>query len=77
MNNFNYNNLLNVPMEKWSEHGVKLLSCSANSDGTVNSFRAIINKRKVYGYRKHEFVNGAFTGKKSFVVDGFKKILDF
>lgn len=68
---FDCNTLLNIPMEKWSEHGVRILSCSANSNGTVNSFRAIINKRKVYGYRKHEFVNGAFTREQGFVVNDF------
>lgn len=67
MNNFD--KLLDVPMEQWREWGVKLLAASANSNGKVNSFFAKVKGREVYGYRKHEFINGAFTGKQSFIVE--------
>lgn len=56
------NQLINTPFEQWPIH---LKAVSANANGRVNSFLT----SKYYGYRKHEFVNGAFTGKQWFVVE--------
>lgn len=61
--------LLTVPMEEWGRHGIILSAASCNSDGMVNSFFAKVSGQKWYGYRKHEYVNGAFTGKQCFVVE--------
>lgn len=61
--------LLNVPMEQWAKYGVKLSAASCNGDGKVNSFLATVSGQKWYGYRKHEFVNGAFTGKQCFAIE--------
>ncbi len=73
MKTIDFNSLLDVPMEKWHGLGVKTTAVSATSNGLVNSFIATVNGRKVYGYRKHEFINGEFTGKQSFIVENFNK----
>lgn len=64
-----FNSLLNVPMEKWLERGVKIKSCSANSGGLINSCFAIMRQTRYYVFRKHECINGQFTGKQSFIVE--------
>ena len=50
----NWDSLLNVPLEKWRDHGVNLCACSFRSDGTVTSFIAKVrgSSTKWYGWRK-------------------------
>lgn len=61
--------LLNTPLERWNERGLTTSAASTNSDGMVNSFLGRFQGRRIYGHRKHEFRDGAFTGKESFVVE--------
>lgn len=61
---FDYNSLLVVPMEQWHNHGINLKAASIDGAGHVTSFLT----SKLYGSRKYEFVNGAFTGKSWFIV---------
>lgn len=60
------NTLLDVPFERWSENGISLKAVSANANGIVQSG---ILKDKTYFFRKHEFIDGAFTGKAWFVLE--------
>lgn len=62
------NTLLATPMEQWHSAGIPLLACSANADGLVNSFITRLAGQRWHGWRKHEYVNGAFTGRQSFEV---------
>jgi hypothetical protein len=48
------NKLLNVPFEKWHEHGVRLAAVSANANGIVNSGLIRISKKG----RKHFYRSG-------------------
>ena len=64
-----FNLLLPVPMEQWRHDGVKLSACSASGNGLVNSFFARYAGVDYYGFRKHELVNGKFTGKEWFEVE--------
>ena len=61
-----WNSLLDVPSTKWPIH---FLAYSAGATGLVNSFLAKVRGRKIYGHRKHEFIDGRFTGKQWFVVE--------
>jgi hypothetical protein len=63
------NALADTPMEQWHKAGLPIQACSANADGIVNSFICKVRGRRYYGHRKHEFVNGAFTGRSWFVVE--------
>jgi len=73
----NLDHLLNIPSEDWRKHGVITSAVSTNSDGLVNSFIGTISKgrkskgKKVYGYRKQEFLNGVFTDNQKFVIEDF------
>lgn len=60
--------MLNKPSEKWKAKGFNLSAFSSNSDGLINSFIAKTSKGKIYGVRKHEFLNGKFTGKQWFEI---------
>ena len=60
------NSLINTPFEEWHSKGISLKAVSANSSGMVNS--GIIKTNGMHFFRKHEYVNGAFTGKSEFVL---------
>lgn len=63
------NRLADIPMEQWHANGLPTKAVSANANGMVNSFIAVIRGQRFYGHRKHEFINGAFTGKSWFEVE--------
>lgn len=72
MKTINWDEMLNIPIEQWRGNGIKLLAASCNSDGEVNSFIAMVNKQRVYGYRKREHLgppNYTLTGKEKFVLE--------
>jgi hypothetical protein len=60
------NSLINTPLEEWYSKGVSLKTASTNASGLVNS--GIIKTNGMHFFRKHEYVNGAFTGKSVFVL---------
>lgn len=70
-NPMDWNILLNVPFEQWRKHvpHLRLSACSFNGDGMVNSFLGKFRGRRIYGYRKHEFKDGVFTGKCWFEIE--------
>lgn len=62
--------LLNVPPERWQDHGVRLLAMSSGGNMLVNSFIASIRGKRFYGFRKHEIrPDYTFTGKQWFEVE--------
>ena len=54
----------NTPVELWPRN-IKLKAVSTNAHGIANS--GILNNG-TYFFRKHEFLNGAFTGQSEFVI---------
>lgn len=61
---FLLNSLKNTPIEQWPSN-IRLKAVSANSSGIVNSG---ILSNGAHFFRKHEFVDGSFTGQSEFVL---------
>lgn len=49
----NWNKLFNIPVEAWGLLGISIKAVRANADGMVDSFIAIHNRQRVYGYRRY------------------------
>lgn len=69
----NFNHLLNIDVNSWQKHGVALSAASFDGRGFVTAALAKYKGQKYYIHRKHEFINGVFTGKESFIVETVNK----